>query len=276
MSFFTTTVERRWLVQKIMDNPELYKLLLNVEPDTRHLDEYAHKQLTQKEDDFLTIQIIGPQGSGKSGVGQWCAERWSTIPFQASRISLHYDYFLELIESSTKGSFSILDEQTKIYGVGSNRLKGDIINIIETLRFNGGSIIVISPSEKMLSEQDVHLSIEVLGRDGNICLVAWKARSRAFMGVCKIALSWNNPIWKEYQESKKRYVTDAKARKFHKNDYEGLAAKIKQHKDYHTGMRKYELLLLLEKEVPNLTTEEKKLLVAQIKIGALHAHPKER
>lgn len=249
------------------ESPELLPLLSRVEIGCGTLDEYAARKLQQKQDDFLTMQILGEQGSGKSGVGQFFAIRYADIPFTADRISLHYDGFLELVASSLRGHFSILDEQTKTFGTGSNRLRGDIINIIETLRQHGASIILISPTEKMVSEHDVHITIEVLGMDNESVLLGWKRKSERFIGVFIIELHWNNAVWLEYMKLKRRYVQDAKELKFAKNDYEKLAEKVMEHPDlkYCKTMKDY--ILILEKEMPNLTVDEKKLVVAQVKLN---------
>lgn len=267
LAFFTTEIERLRIAEKIIDNPELLKLLCDVQEGLSVIDEYARKKLTEKQDDFLTIQVTGEQGSGKSGLAQKLASKYATRTFTAERITLHYDNFLELVRSSKQGDFTILDEQTKTHGIGSQRLKDDIINIIETLRFAGASIIIVSPTEKMVGVEDVHLTIEVLGLDPPYILVAYKSRSDRFLGVLKIELDWANQLWVDYQEGKKAYVKDAQNLEFRKQDYEKLAERVLVHPDavYCTKQREY--LLLMEKIIPNLTTEEKKLVITQIKLN---------
>ena len=262
--FFTTTVERRWIEQKIINNPSLLKALERIKNDLSELDEYAHKQLQQRTDDFLTMQILGAQGSGKSGVGQVLAVRWAKVPFVVENINLHYSGFFENIGRLLNGEFAILDEQTKTYGVGSMRLRGDMVNIIETLRQNGGSIILISPTEKMINTTDVHLEIEVLSRDGKQVLCAWKARSSEYLGAFVLTLDWESPLWVEYMSRKREYVNDARTRKFAKNDYEQLADEVRAHPEYAQAVKKKEKELILEKTLPNLTIEEKKLVLAQM------------
>lgn len=266
MGFFTTKVEILALKERLRENPELFIHLQNIHPDETVIDEYADKKLNQKTDDFLTIQILGEQGSGKSGVGQFFASKYAKVKFTADRISLQYEGFLDLVSTSKRGEFTILDEQTKSFGTGSNRLRGDIINIIETLRQHGASMILISPTEKMIGEKDVHFSMEVLARDGARVLMAWKSRSERFLGCFIVTLEWNNQLWQEYMTIKRSYVDQAKQMKFVKNDYEKLALKIMEHEDYPHAKTARELTLILEKEVPNMTTEEKKLIIAQIKL----------
>lgn len=264
MAFFTTSVERKMLMQKIRENPSLGTALAKLHPDTREIDEFAHKQLEQKDDDFLTIQLIGVQGCGKSGVGQVLAVKYAKVPFTVDNISLHYDGFMTTIETLENGEFSILDEQTKLHGTGSRRLGDDIINIIETLRQNGGSIIIISPTEKMVSTTDVHLEIHVLGRDHERVLCAWRARTNAFLGSFIIKLNWMDDLWKEYMEKKREYVQEAKKQQFHKTDFEKIAHEVLEHEDAAYATKAKELALILEKIYPNLTVEEKKLCLAQV------------
>lgn len=254
------------LKQKIRENPSLGTALANLKPDPRDIDEFAHKQLEQKDDDFLTIQIIGVQGCGKSGVGQVLGARYvkEGREFTVKFISLHYDEFLTIVEDLENGEFSILDEQTKIHGTGSQRLKDDIINIIETLRQNGGSIIIISPTEKMVSTTDVHLEIHVLARDKDRVLCAWRARSNAFLGSFIIKLNWMDDLWMAYMEKKREYVQAAKKQQFHKTDFEKIALEVLAHEDAAFATKTKELALILEKTHPNLTVEEKKLVLAQI------------
>ena len=264
LAFFTTSVEKKMLMQKIRDNPSLGIALSRLQPDEREIDEFAEKQLTQKDDDFLTIQIIGVQGCGKSGVGQVFAVKYAKNEFTVENISLQYDEFMTIVETLENGHFSILDEQTRLHGTGSRRLGDDIVNIIETLRQNGGSIIIISPTEKMVSTSDVHLEIHVLGRDEDRVLCAWRARSKAFLGSFIIKLNWNDKLWMDYMEKKRDYVQAAKKQQFFKTDFEKIAHEVLQHEDAPFATKIKELALILEKTHPNLTVEEKKLVLAQI------------
>lgn len=266
MAFFTTEVERRMLKQKIIDNPSLAVALANLKPDPRDIDEFAHKQLEQKDDDFLTMQVIGVQGCGKSGVGQVFAMKYAKKTFSVDDINLHYEGFINTIETLENGEFSILDEQTKIHGTGSQRLRDDIVNIIETLRQNGGSIIIISPTEKMVSTSDVHLEIHVLGRDHDRVLCAWRARTNAFLGSFIVKLNWNDELWQAYMEKKRAYVQDAKKQQFHKTDFERIALEVMEHEDAAYATKAKEFALILEKTHPNLTVEEKKLVLAQLSL----------
>lgn len=264
--FFTTAVEKRVIAQKIKDNPSLLTALKKLKPDLSELDEYAKKKLEQKTDDFLTVQILGEQGSGKSGVGQKLATRWAKIPFTVDYINLQYAGFFASIETLENGQFSILDEQTVTFGTGAMRLKGDLVNIIETLRQNGGSIIIISPTAKIINTSDVHLEIEVLGRDKQYVLCAWKARSDKYLGSFVLELDWYNDLWLDYMKKKREYVKQAKSLNFAKNDYEELANKIISHPDYSPDLKKIQKSLIAEKVIPNMTIEEKKLVLAQVAI----------
>jgi hypothetical protein len=270
MAFFVTVVERKAFADKLRRDPSLVAALSRVTEGWGELREYIDKQMDQREDNFVTIQIRGPQGCGKSGVGQEIAETCTRAeaPFSVNKITLHYDLFFSIVAALRRGEFGVLDEQTKLHGTGSTRIGDDIINIIETLRQSGGSIIVISPSEKMVSVADVHLDIEVLARDGARVLCAWRSRSDTVLGCCVFTLKWNSPLWLSYMAEKKRaYVTDAKELKFYKNDYERLAEKVMTHPDAAGCSKASHWRLVMEKAIPNMTIDEKRLVLAQIQLN---------
>lgn len=270
MGFFDTVVSRRAFAAKLRAEPSLLPALQRCREGWGELKEFIDKQLEKSEDNFVTIQIRGPQGCGKSGVAQEIAEESTKhpTPFWVDKITLHYDKFFPIVAALEKGEFAILDEQTKIFGTGSGRIGADIVNMMETLRQSGGSMIIVSPTEKMVSIADVHLDIEVLARDGARVLCAWKARKEEFLGAFIITLKWNSPLWTAYMAELKRvYVVDAKEQRFYKNDYEAVAEKVAAHPEAARCSKASHWKLLMEKVIPNMTTDEKKLVLAQIQIN---------
>ena len=264
--FFDTDVERKSLLSKVRANPSLANALVQCQTDEKVLLTYADKKLSQKTDDFITIQILGEQGSGKSGVGQSLAVRMARAPFTVEHIKLQYAQFLDSVETLERGEFRILDEQTRAHGIGSRRLADDIINIVETLRQNGGSIIIISPTEKMINTRDVYLELTVIARLNDEVLCAWKSRTEEFIGSLIIKLDWNSPLWIDYMTVKQSYVKEAKRRGFKKLDYEKVARDVLTHPEGARATKRAHYRLILEKVAPYLTTEESKLVMAQVEM----------
>jgi hypothetical protein len=124
----------------------------------------------------------------------------------------------------------------------------------------------IAPTEKTLHPADVHLTIEVLGREGHNCLCAYKCRGERYLGSFIIALNWKDDLWLAYEEKKISYLAQAKNRQFFKNDYESLAADIRNHPDAPLCTKRKHWALLLEKTHPNLTIEEKRLVLAELEM----------
>lgn len=275
--FFPTQIDRERLMERLKRDPTIKFILGDIAPDCSKLDEYARKQLLTNLEDFIVFQILGDPGVGKSGVLQFFAERWQQMKtghgFDPERIgesiAMHYGEFIDIFTEGKPGEFKILDEQARLHGVGSRRIGDDIINLRETCRKNQVSFGVASPTEKMLHVDDVHLTIEVLARDGTRCLCIYKSYEDIFLGAFIVTLEWANPTWNAYCVLKDAYIGDAKQLKFRKTNYEEMAEKVRALPDYVKGMKKSVVALLLEKNWPNMTTQEKALILTQVKLDEL-------
>jgi hypothetical protein len=272
--FFPTKIHLRRFMNKYHSDKTFQKAFHALEYGTAQIDEYIARYLKPGDENFVVIQILGDEGSRKSGVGQYLASKYQRIKaaedFSAEQIAMHWPEFPPLIPLSKPGWFALLDEQTRTHGTGSNRIRDDILNMKETLRQAEVSMIFISPTEKIFSVEDVHLTIEIVGYDGKYVLCFYKARSEIYLGSFVLTLEWNNPVWLDYMARQKRkYVEDAKNLNFKKSDYEAVALEVMANPKFQACTKVRERKLVLEELRPNLTIEEKKLIIT--KIGMIEA-----
>lgn len=267
--FFPTRIHLRRFLNKYHSDDTFKQAFHALEWGTGQIDEYVARYLKPGDENFVVIQILGDEGSRKSGVGQFLAQKYQRIKsadeFTAGQIAMHWAEFPELVRTGRPGWFALLDEQTIVHGTGSNRIRDDILNMKETLRQAEVSMIFISPTEKIFTEEDVHLTIEIVGYDGKYVLCFYKARSRIYLGSFVLTLEWNNPVWLDYMARQKRqFVLAAQNLEFKKTDYDALAEEVMLDPRFLACTLRRERKLVLEELRPNLTIEEKRLLLTKI------------
>ena len=286
--FFKTKFEKRLLLAKINNHPSLKSLFKKKVFLNEEIDEEINVRLKGDIENFITILIIGEQGTIKSSVGQCFAEK--TDPnFKEKNIGFLYESFKNKVSQSKAGQTFILDELVFLHGVGSQRIVEEIQTLIETLRKRKNSMVVICVENKYFSEDIFTFTMETIDKcllgtckenpelhEVRICSeeheikkayvrLAVKKKGE-YIGFYIQEIIWNNKTWLDYAKEKDLFLPKILKQDFRKLEYEKEAKKIIGMKESNEYKTLKQLKLFLEKHRPNLTVAEKDLLAEQIKI----------
>jgi hypothetical protein len=240
------------------------------------------EDLSKRKDGNIEHHVIlntfGETGSFKSGVNIELA-KFMDDHFKVDKISFTDTEFLQSIERAPLKSFMIRDEVTSAgeFGIGSQRQNAFITVQMETLRQSEISIATISPSEKRLDT--AHYILHCIGHnqfkidnkgmalEPVYCLVGvMNPPTHNYLGSIIIQLDWMSKIWREYQVRKLSFQQMVKDRQFGKEDFSELAKKCLKNPKAKYAKKKYDWILIIQESVPSLTTEEIKMLYAQIQM----------
>ena len=220
-----------------------------------------------EEKNWLVLQVNGETGSKKSSVALAIIKKLVDQEFTAKQITQDYTEFLALLDKSKPRQAFILDEMVFQRGMGSTRIKEELLNLVETLRKRQNSMVFVTPSEKFISDSNVTFTLEPCGFDEETktvrCLVR---KNHRYIGFYYQELLWNDPLWQEYERGKDEFIERTKSQKYKKLDYEELAIEIISKCSEEDLKNKNRIMLMIEKHARNLTTQERDLLVEQIKI----------
>jgi len=292
IKFYKDKLELRLLKTKTRKERSLKRLFKRKLIINQEIDDSIYRRLHGVIENFVTILLLGEQGSIKSSVGLCLCEKTDQKGFTAKRVAFLYEEFKQILNKLQIGESSQLDELVFQHGVGSQRIIEEIQTIIETVRRNQTCMVIISPEEKYFPEEIFTFVMETI----DCCLLgtctadqepheirscdtpdkehhmekayvrlAIKKRGE-YIGFYIQEIKWNNKIWKEYDKRKTAFLKLVKSQDFKKLDYEKEANRILEIKDIDDYKTNKQLKLLLEKKIPNLTVEEKNLLIEQIKI----------
>jgi hypothetical protein len=290
IKFFKTKLAKRLLKIKIDKNLSLRRIFLRREIINEEIEEEIFTRLNGEIENFVTIILKGEQGSLKSSVGISMAKTLIDKDLKAKQISFLYDKFKEGISNSKGNKVHILDEQVFLHGVGTQRLIDEIQTLIETLRRDKDSMILISPEEKYFPEEIFTFVMETVDHcrlgtckkskelhETRTCPEKRHHIKKAFVrlavkkgntyiGFYIQEIDWESKIWKDYDLEKTKFLQLTKKQDFRKMDYEEIAKKIM--KDAHADQfkTKIQLSLLINKYLPNITIAEKNMIAEQIKI----------
>jgi len=291
LEFFKTSIEREIFRAKIRSRERkgLKRIFRKQKIINEGLGEEIETRLNGEINNFLTIFITGQQGTFKSSLGFELAMKIDKN-FTANNFCFDYfDFKKKLSESKPKQCF-ILDEQIFSQGVGSNRIKSELKTFIETLRKRQNSMIVISPKLKDLDESDFTFMVETIDKDVKgickkskrlheirtcenkkhekiVCHVRSAIKSDCeYLGLLITKISWNHPIWNDYEKLKDAFMDTVVKSDHQKNDYEQMALDVLSDSEIEYYKTSKSLTLFLEKKYPNLTVGEKDLIKEQIKI----------
>jgi len=289
IKFFKTKFEKRLLLAKINSHPSLKtlfkkKLILNEE-----INEEIEVRLKGDIENFVTILLIGEQGSIKSSCGQEFGKRTDQT-FTAKNVGFLYESFKNKVSQSKAGQSFILDELVFLHGIGSQRIIEEIQTLIETLRKRKNSMIVICVENKYFSEDIFTFTMETIDK----CLLGTCKKNKelheirsckeknhkikkayvrlavkkkgAYIGFYIQEIIWNNKNWVDYEKQKDLFLPKVLKQDFGKLEYDKEAKKIIDMPESSEYKTIKQLKLFLEKKRPNLTVAEKDLLAEQIKI----------
>lgn len=216
---------------------------------------------------WTVIQVNGETGSMKSSVAISIMKNLIDETLTSDRITQEYQRFIELLDKSLPGQGFILDELVFQRGMGSTRMKEELLNLVETLRKRQNSMIFVTPTEKFIADANVTFTLEPCGFDKKNKVVRCLVRkNHRYIGFYYQKLLWEEPLWNEYEKGKDAFLEATKSQKYKKIAYEQLAKEIMIGTTPEQIKNAKRIKLLIEKKGRNMTTEERDLLVEQIKI----------
>jgi hypothetical protein len=293
LRFYKTPLEQAILNSKAEENEDFARILLNKTIMNNAIEEEIRSKIRGEIENFLVILIHGSQGSIKSSVMiQLCKK--IDPNFTAQQISFLLEEMKTKINDSQPLQAYALDEQVYQHGTGIMRLTHEIQNMIETLRIRQNSIIVVCVTPKYFDESIFSFVLETLdkcmlgtceknplkheirncplteGKKHDIKEVwvrlAVKKEGK-YLGLYYQEVEWNNSIWNDYCPFKDSFAKKSLNQDFTRLDFEKKAEEIMQDPEISLYKNLKSLKLLIEKRIPNLTSEEKELIAQQIKIN---------
>lgn len=222
------------------------------------------------------INCWGSTGSYKSGLMVEIG-RFMDRNFSADKIMFTDTEFLNAIETAKQKAFFLRDEITNEYGIGSGRQSAFIIMQTETLRAFQTSMGFVSPTEKRI--ETAHYILHTIGHnkvelDDNgmpkdrvfVLAGVINPQTRNYIGGLTVEIEWMNKVWQQYWKKKVKFLDDVRSRHFEKLNFEELAEEVMNQPESGLARTKYDWMVLIQKTHPDLTTEEVKMLCAQIKM----------
>ncbi len=256
-------------MQKIRTDRVLYNIFKN--PKKYNLNKDVDKEINDRLHDpnrpnWVVIQITGETGEFKSSVGLAMLKNKIDPTFHAGRVTMEYSVFQEMIKNSEPKQAFMLDEQVFQRGLGSVRIRENMLNIVETLRKRQNSMVLITPREKFISDDACTFTLEPIGFDKETKEVRCLVKKGNYLGFYIVPLLWEDVLWSEYELVKDDFLEVTKSQEYKKFDYDKVAIEIlkKMPSEYREKAKKKRISLFVEKNSPNITKEEKDLLVEQI------------
>lgn len=258
-------LEKEIIKDRLKNEKDLYEVFKKNKDITKIIDEdFKQKLHDKKRKNWVLIQINGETGTLKSSVGIAIAKTKLDENFEAKNVVQQYSQFEELLSKSKPKESFILDEMVFQRGIGSTRMRENIINLAETLRKRQNSMIFITPTEKFIDDDNVTITLEPCGIDEEKKIVRCLTKKNRYIGFYYIKLLWNEPIWIEYEKNKDYFTEMSSKQQYAKIDYEILASRLLQTINDEHLKKKRRIILHVEKNAPNMTVAERDLLIEQI------------
>jgi len=262
--YYLYPLQREILKNRLRHEKDLYLVFKkNIDYTSILKKEYEERLHDDDRKNWLLIQITGETGSMKSSVAQ--SEAMKIDPeFAAKNYAWQYQEFQDKLQKSQPKQTFILDEMVFQRGIGSTRIKEGIINLVETLRKRQNSMIFCTPTEKFIDDDNVTFTLEPMGFDKENKVVRCLVKKHRYLGFYYVKLHWFHPIWNEYELMKDKFIEISSKQEYHKVDYEQLAAKLLAKMPNEYLGKKKRLILFVEKKAPNMTVQERDLLIEQM------------
>jgi hypothetical protein len=234
---------------------------------TPKLADEIRRKVKGKIDDHVVIEVCGVQGIGKSRVVQALVLKiWGYL--DANNIVFTYEGALLRAKNLPKRSYIVVDEQPLMYGAGKEREAQEILNLIETCRIDGVSVIVVSPVSR--EQIAVHYVLEVIQRrvKDNLSKVAIKSRDRhRYLGHFLVELppeTQDKFYIEEYLPKKREFVKQIKDRALKRINLEDRALEVMQDPMYKHARSKHDFVTISMSHFPSLTITEHETIVSFI------------
>lgn len=291
ITFYRTPLQEMFLRQKIRDHESLRNVLRKNLIINDAIDHELKSRINGVIDNFITILIKGEQGTLKtSTLLELLME--ADPGFSADNVCFLYDEFNNKLKNSKPGMAFELDEEVWQHGTGSMRIVNDTQSLIETLRKRQNSMGIACTTDKYFPEEIFTFYMETIDTAmlGNCqCQALHEIRNceyccakdhiikevyvrlgvikrNHFIGLYIRKINWDNPLWKEYCDKKDLFLEQAKNMEFNKMNYEKTALELLKLPESSLYVKKSQIKLLIEKNKPNLTREERDMLAEQIRI----------
>jgi len=260
-------LQREILRERLRYEKDLRRVFKKKKDITKIIHEEVNERINKKEKNWVVAQVNGETGSKKSSVAIALMFMFIDPQLTSKQITQEYNEFIALLDKSNPKQGFILDELVFQRGMGSTRIKEELLNLIETLRKRQNSMIFVTPTEKFIADSNVTFTLEPCGFDKKNktvrCLVR---KNHRYIGFYYQKLLWNTKLWKDYEKGKDEFLEATKSQKYKKLDYEQLAMEIIAESEHDEIKNNKRIMLQIEKKGKNLTTQERDLLVEQIKM----------
>ncbi len=230
---------------------------------TKTFLEDIKKRTKGEHPNSVVIQIIGPQGFGKTTLG-FKIGPYIYPKFNYKNIFFRYEKLLNACKKAKIGYCFQLDEQTIEFGEGSLRQIKELQNIEEVTRILSLHLIYCSPTlrEHLAS----HYTLKVIQRNSEKRLTKFAFCSQDGKyyygyGVAKIPDDKKSKLYKNYEPEKLEFAKNVLSRDMQKYDIWERARNIGRHPNIHLAVKKQDLEILAIDQNPTLTTGEIKKLV---------------
>lgn len=242
--------------------------IFRLKPDQsqKFKEEIRSRLGTKERPNWVIIQITGETGEFKSSTGLAITKELIDPTFDTKRVTMEYNEFEEFIQTSKPGQAFMLDEQVFQMGLGSHRIKQNMVNITETLRKRQNSLVLITPKEKYINEEDTTFTLEPCGYDKKTHTVRLLIKKTYPIGFYYQKLLWNSDLWNKYEKLKDAFIDKTRMLKYKKYDYDKQAMKLHKDMPENYKKKKKRIVLYVEKNSPNITKEERDLLIEQVSI----------
>lgn len=267
-NYYLLPLQKEILLERLRYEKDLYRVFKKKKDQTITIKKEINERINNKEEkNWVVLQINGETGSKKSSVAIAIIKTLVDPHFTAQQVTQDYQEFLSMLDKSLPRQAFILDEMVFQRGMGSTRIKEELLNLVETLRKRQNSMVFVTPTEKFISDSNVTFTLEPCGFDKEKKVVRCLVRkNQRYIGFYYQELLWNDPLWHEYEQGKDEFIERTKSQKYKKLDYEALANDIIKECDPEQLKNKNRIMLMIEKKARNLTTQERDLLVEQIKM----------
>ena len=261
-------IQRKILRLRVLNDQYLYRVFKkNIDVTADVNNEIDARIGDSDRPNWVVIQITAETGEFKSSAGLEIIKQKIDPTFDSSRVSMQYSEFEDNIEKSEPLQAFLLDEQVFQHGLGSRRLVQNFINIVETLRKRQNSMVLITPKEKYITDDNVTFTLEPCGFDKKNGVLRLLVKKHYYIGFYYLKIHWNSQLWKDYSVLKEEFIDITAKQNYSKFDYEQKALDLldkmpSSYKDAKSKRKRF--TLFVEKNSPNITKEERDLLIEQM------------
>jgi len=263
-------IQRKILRLRVMNDQHLYRIFKRSIDVTEDVDKEIESRLSDSDrPNWVVIQITAETGEFKSSAGLEIIKQKIDPTFSAERVAMQYAEFEDNIAESKPLQAFLLDEQVFQHGLGSRRLVQNFINIVETLRKRQNSMVLITPKEKHISDDNVTFTLEPCGFDKEHKVLRLLVKKFYYIGFYYLKINWGSDLWEDYSVLKDEFLVRTATQNYSKLDYEKKATDLlgimpSEYKDGKSKRKRF--TLFVEKNSPNITKEERDLLIEQMLI----------